>query len=63
LADRLAKISLAELTERLWAWSLAGRSGQQVAKKPRELHEGPGVLEGVRVASARQADKRLRHVA
>jgi NAD(P)H-flavin reductase/ferredoxin len=65
LAGQLAKISLAELTERLWAWSLAGRSGQQLGMKTRGLRDGLGILEDVRVAGAGQADKRLfwRHVA
>jgi len=59
LAGQLGKISLAELAERLWAWSLAGRSGQQLGMKTRELRDGLGVLEDVRVGRGGQADKRF----
>jgi 3-phenylpropionate/trans-cinnamate dioxygenase ferredoxin reductase subunit len=59
LADRLAKISLAELIERLWARSPTGRAGRPLGMKARKLRDRPGVLEDAGVGSARQADKRF----
>ena len=61
-AGQLAKISLAELTGRLWVWSLAGRSGRsgrQLGMGTRQLHDGLGILEDVSVGSGRQADERF----
>jgi len=57
--SQLAKTRLAEVTERLWAWTRSWRSGQQLGMKRRGLNDGVGVLERAKVGSSEQPDKRF----